>query len=148
MRFSRRCIGCALVAIVTETAIHEATKRRQMRSATVSLSIPRPKLPSSSVHKYNEHSGVSPFAEGSPASDRKAPIIIHSSLNRPPTRQLRLPVSRSIPCILTTRFHNACVCYYVLTFVPGYHKLREATFLNYVSASIKYLPIDYILHYT
>lgn len=108
----------------------EVTKRHQMRSATASLSIPRPKLPSSSAHKYNEHSGVSPFAEGSPASDRKAPIIIHSSLNRPPTRQLRLPVGR-IPCILTTRFHNACVCYYVLTFVPGIsYKLREATFLK------------------
>lgn len=46
---------------------------------------------------------VPPFAEALLASDRKAPIIIHSSLNRPPTRQLRLPVGRVyIPCILTT----------------------------------------------
>lgn len=37
---------------------------------------------------------IPPFAEALSASDRKAPIIIHSSLNRPPTRQLRLPVSQ------------------------------------------------------
>jgi len=39
-----------------------AAERRQMRPATVSPAIPRPKLPSSSAHKYNEHSGVPLFA--------------------------------------------------------------------------------------
>lgn len=83
-----------------------AVQRRQMHPATVSSPIPdrncRHRRPINIT-------SVPPFAEALSASDRKAPIIIHSSLNRPPTRQLRLPVGQVYNMYLTTRFHDARV---------------------------------------
>lgn len=66
----------------------------------------------------------STIRRGSSASDRKAPIIIHSSLNRPPTRQLRLPVRQvhrararaRTDCAFMHTCVNVCSCTRTSTF--------------------------------
>lgn len=119
MRFPRRCIRRLRVAVVTEAAaIHDATERRQMH---VQQQFHRRFLDRNCRHRrlINITSIVaflhSPKAL--PASNRKASIIIHSSLNRPPTRQLRLPVGRKytvhtdyafLQCKLVLRCINVC----------------------------------------